>query len=324
MSTQTIDYSALAKQAGAISSAPAGGMDYSALAKQAGAISSVPAQQQEDTGFLDKSIPLDSYSNATLSGVQSIGRGARDAATGLWNVIAHPIDTVKGIAAIPGQVAQVPAAVRDINQSADPVGTYAKVGQDTAGQGAAQALIAAGTMGAAKAVGAASNAIPSASRAGQAFQDIKSAAGSVPINTAKVGDSALELYTQAQRGASLPLAVRKLVVRLTTPDAEPLTYSEAKDFQSNISSLSANEKMSLKPNQVRLVGKLNADLKASLEDAADTVGKGQQFADAMKEYHNAMKIRGYSDAAIDAAWKAALGSAGVYGAAKIFGLAKAP
>jgi hypothetical protein len=170
-------------------------------------------------------------------------------------------------------------------------------------------------------IGLAKDALPSARRAGQAFQDIKAAAGNVPIDTAKVGNSALDLYTQSQRGATLPPAVNKLVRRLSAPDSPPMTYAEAKDFQSNISNLSANEKMNLKPNQVRLVGQLNADLKASLADAADTVGKGQQFKQAMVEYHNAMKLKGYSDEAINAAWKAAIGAAGVYGAAKVFGMA---
>src|ERR1700746_3378976 len=51
--TQTPDYAALAKQAGAITSQPAqssGGVDYAALAKQAGAVSSQPAQQPQETG----------------------------------------------------------------------------------------------------------------------------------------------------------------------------------------------------------------------------------------------------------------------------------
>lgn len=47
MSTQPIDYAALAKQAGAVSSTPApSGIDYAALAKQAGAISSIAPQAQ--------------------------------------------------------------------------------------------------------------------------------------------------------------------------------------------------------------------------------------------------------------------------------------
>ncbi len=99
---------------------------------------------QEEPGFLDKEIPLTSYKNATLSGVQSIARGTRDAVSGIYTTIRHPIDTAKGLMALPGQVSQVPAAIHDINQSVDPVGTYAKVAQETAGQGAPQALLAAG------------------------------------------------------------------------------------------------------------------------------------------------------------------------------------
>ncbi|HXM63726.1 MAG TPA: hypothetical protein VN950_22890 [Terriglobales bacterium] len=275
-----------------------------------------------EKGFLDKDIPLDSYKDATLSGVQSIGRGVRDAVTGVGHMIAHPIDTAKSIAQIPEQAAQVPAAIQDINASPDPVGTYAKAAQETAGQGAGQALVALGTAGAAKAVGAAANAIPSASRAEAALQDVKASAGSIPIDTSDVGDTALKIYEQSQRGANLPSSVNKLVRRLTAPNSAPMTYEEAKDFQSNISKLSADEQMKLNPNTKRLVGQLNQNLKGSLEDAADTVGKGQKFADAMKEYHHAMQLKGFSEDAINAAWKAALTGAGLYGASKIVGLDK--
>ena len=53
--TQSIDYEALAKQAGALSSRPAqnqqaGGVDYAAFAKQAGAISSQPPSPQPGMG----------------------------------------------------------------------------------------------------------------------------------------------------------------------------------------------------------------------------------------------------------------------------------
>ena len=139
--------------------------------------------------------------------MQSVARGVRDAAVGAYNVVRHPIDTAQSIAQVPSQIAQVPAAIHDINQSADPVGTYAKVAQDTAGQGAGQAILAAGTAGAAKAVpataGAISDAIPSAERAGVALGDVKATAGSVPIAAGEIGDTALELYTQSQRGGDI-------------------------------------------------------------------------------------------------------------------------
>jgi hypothetical protein len=103
-----------------------------------------PIGSKDDPGFLDKEVPLTSYKNATLSGVQSLARGARDAGVGLYDTFRHPIHTAKGLIALPEQAAQIPAAIHDINESADPAGTYAKVAQETAGQGAPQALIAAG------------------------------------------------------------------------------------------------------------------------------------------------------------------------------------
>jgi hypothetical protein len=286
-----------------------------------------------EPGFLDKDIPLSgSLWNPTLSGIQSIGRGVRSAVQGIGQTIAHPIDTatkaVDAVADLPSQVAAIPSAIHDINQSPDALGLYAKAAQDTAGEGAGQALTALAGAGAVKGIGAATgaalDALPSRTAAGAALEDVKASAGSIPIDTTKVGNTALDIYTQSQRGANLPSAVNKLVRRLVAPDSLPMTYEEAKDFQSNISQLSADEKMKLNPNTKRLVGQLNQDLKGSLSDAADTVGKGQQFQKAMTEYHNAMKLKGYSDAAIDAAWKAALAATGTYGAAKIFNLANAP
>lgn len=293
-----------------------------------------PKEANFDTP-LDETIPLSSYSNATMSGLQSVGRAIRDTAKSAVDLSIPKNSTEAAIAAVvPGvglptykmakglfhtgeQASRVPAAIHDINESTDPTGTYAKVAQETAAQGGAQALGAAATEGATRLVPKIGSVIPSTERAGAALEDVKSTAGDVPINTTKPGNTALEIYTQSQRGANLPSSVGKLVRRLAAPDQPPMTYAEAKDFQSNISKLSANEKMALNPNTKRLVGQLNADLKSSLEEAADTVGKGQQFAQAMKEYHHAMQIRGMTDAAIDASWKAALSAGGLYGLNKI-------
>lgn len=107
------------------------------------------AAKKEQPGFLDREIPLDSYKNATLSGVQSIGRGIRSAGRGLYDTVRHPIDTAEGmidaVTDAPSQIEQIPGAIRDINHSRDPLGTYLKVGQETAGEGAGQALSAIAT-----------------------------------------------------------------------------------------------------------------------------------------------------------------------------------
>lgn len=111
--------------------------------------------------YLDREIPLSDHWAATESGAQSIGRGLRDAVVGAWkgasakpegtletigNIVAPGIGVpairaVKGLAPLT-QAGAVPEAIHDINQSDDPVGTYAKAAQETAGQGAGQALTA--------------------------------------------------------------------------------------------------------------------------------------------------------------------------------------
>ena len=187
-----------------------------------------------------------------------------------------------------------------------------------------EALKTAGTAAVLQGAGEIAGAVPRTARAGAALQDVRQAAGDIPIDMTKPGNTALELFTQSQRGASLPQAVRKFVIRATTPEATPITYDEAKDFQSNISRLSAEERLRITPNTQRLLGQLNSDLKDSLKDTAEIVGKGQKFADAMHEYHRAMQLKGWTQDVIDKAWKAALiGGAGAIGATAAYKILKA-
>jgi hypothetical protein len=138
-------------------------------------------------GLLDKEIPLDSYTHATESGLQSVGRGARDAVVGTLRMFdpRPQNDEEESVAgSMPGGHAVLPVyrmlrsfghsaedatqlagALHDINQSPDPVGTYAKVAQETAGQGAGQALVAAGTEGLLKGASAAKPALAKAAKA---------------------------------------------------------------------------------------------------------------------------------------------------------------
>ena len=129
--------------------------------------------EKQQPGFLDKEIPQTTTSNsfwgqlgdevlhplnpATMSGIQSVGRGVRGAVTGIGRTIAHPIDTAKGLLNAPSELAsevkELPGAIRDINQSSDPTQYYLKAAQDTAGEGAGQALTALGTEGLARGAG---------------------------------------------------------------------------------------------------------------------------------------------------------------------------
>jgi hypothetical protein len=134
----------------------------------------IQQSQPDQPGWLDKEIPLDSYTHATESGLQSIGRGVRGSVQGTMNLLdpRPKDDTEQGVSAAgPGalQVYRIlrslghtatdagylAGAIHDINQSPDPLGTYAKVAQETSGEGAGQALTALATEGATRAIPAA-------------------------------------------------------------------------------------------------------------------------------------------------------------------------
>lgn len=134
-----------------------------------GAVSGVPKQppvaSPDNRSALERfaeepnPIPLDSYTNATLHGLRNIAQGAAQGVQGGLNLVktaARAWNDPKadvGDALLPNpHFEQVPGAIKDINASADPLGSYARIASDTAGQGAGQALTALATEGASRAI----------------------------------------------------------------------------------------------------------------------------------------------------------------------------
>jgi hypothetical protein len=148
------------------------------------------------------------------------------------------------------------------------------------------------------------NAVPRASRAGRAFQDVMSAAKNVPLNTELPGNAALRVQQLAERGGTMPRSVMKLLGRMTDPNQAPLAFEEARDFASNISRLSADEFGRLTPAIQREVGNLKTALNEALAEAAGTVGKRAQYEAAMREYAGAKKLSGTAGAVWEGAKKA--------------------
>lgn len=124
---------------------------------------------EEEPGILDREIPLTSHWNATLQGLQNIARGGKQAIEGAYEMGKLPSTkeewaafaaggptgllmyrTNKGAVSTGKQAVQVPAAIKDINESPDPTGTYMKVAGRTAGEAGGQALVALGAEGAGK------------------------------------------------------------------------------------------------------------------------------------------------------------------------------
>lgn len=170
----------------------------------------------------------------------------------------------------------------------------------------------------AKGVKAIGEAIPSAARATANFQRVMAAAHDTPIDISAPGNAALRIQELAERGASMPQAVRKFIVRVTDPEKAALTYKEARDFYSNISRLSADEFMRLTPVMKREVGQMRAALNGSLEKAAAAVDKLPEYQSAMKEYAQAARLGKLTNDAIKGATRYLLpGGAAYYGFRKV-------
>jgi hypothetical protein len=102
---------------------------------------------------------------ATVHGLSDVARGtiaAAKGAAGMFDPRTQPgenaftkLPIVRGILPLLNaakQIPQIPAAVKDINQSSDPTGAYLNAAQDTASQGAGQALMAIAAEAAPKAL----------------------------------------------------------------------------------------------------------------------------------------------------------------------------
>ena len=156
------------------------------------------------------------------------------------------------------------------------------------------------------------NALPSAVRAGKKFEDVLGAAKNVPIDVADVGDAALRIQQLADRGGSMPMAVRKILLRMTDPKKSGMVYEESRDFASNISRLSKDEYGRMTPVVAREVAKLSASLNKANAAAAQAAGKGAEYKAAMREYARAMRIQDAISSTLSGAKKAVpwMGAAG--------------
>lgn len=223
------------------------------------------------------------------------GVGATAAGIGETAVNAGVIPGVQPAAFDPAMRNPVFRAADDAMAPTNTAQTVGKVGEQVA-----ETLLPIGAAGK-----AAVEAIPSAARAGAKFQEVMGAAKSIPIDVSAPGNVALRIQELADRGASMPMAVRKFITHVTDPAKPPMTYETARDFASNISKLSANEAQRLTPTVAREVAGMRVALNKAVADAAAKAGKGAEYAQAMSEYARAKHLTGILDDVIEGAKKTA-------------------
>lgn len=169
-----------------------------------------------------------------------------------------------------------PEQQRDMRQMVDamPLGTPAPVSAVASGVKAVPGLVARAA-GISKA-----RAITNIGEASQAAQG-------AAVGTEGVGNIGLRAMELQQAGGRMPRVITQLMQRVTNPKLGEMTFEEARDFYSNISRLSANEFGTLNPVMQRQVGMMKAALHEALTAAAETVGKGEQYAKGISEYAKA-------------------------------------
>src|SRR5438876_4103648 len=94
-------------------------------------------------------------------------------------------------------------------------------------------------------------------RAGQLFNEVKTAAGGNPVEvTDAMSQAVMRAKELSDAGAKgLPRVISKFFARVTDPEKAPIAWDEARDFYSNVSRLSANEYQSMNPQMAAQVGK---------------------------------------------------------------------
>jgi hypothetical protein len=262
---------------------------------------------------LGRAEPLAAASAGFMRGVGSgavdMAQGVASALMGTANSIASVEDQGAASAASAAKKPYQPAPSREMPVPANLSGKVGTMLPD----------IAMSVMPVGEGAAAVKGALPSATRAGANFEKVMGAAKNIPIDVKGVGDAALRINQLAERGGSMPMAVRKILNRMTDPGKAPMTYEEARDFATNIGRLSKDEMGRLTPVVKREVANLAAELNKANADAAKIAGKGAEYKSAMREYANAMRMRDAMDAVIRHSKKAALGAAGLGGAYYLFG-----
>lgn len=158
--------------------------------------------------------------------------------------------------------------------------------------------------------------IPTRARVGPLFEDVSSAVGTNPVSMSGAPERALtRLQELEQRGGPAIKVVSNLVKRVEDiPNIGEMTYNEARDFYSNISRLSAADKMQLTPQLRMQLGELRVALDRALAMTAKAGNKAEAYAKAMRDYRIASRLEDIRDKAVKYGGGALLSALGLKGA----------
>jgi hypothetical protein len=237
-------------------------------------------------------------SKATAELMGSPELGAVETLQGVANMKEHPVkgtwDAIKGIAhmtEVPGMMAGAPAS--ETIAEATPT-VVRKVLEK----------------------------LPTATRGAKRLNEVEEVAGKLPVELNRAHDELVRAKQLSDAGFYAPAPIKKLLKRYASAQrgGKIITYSEARDFYSALSSSSATESMAIKPPMRRQLGLIVEGLRGDIGDTAAMVGKDSQYFSGIQDYARAMKARRIANAIGGAlkskALKYAAGAGAGYAAAK--------
>ena len=127
--------------------------------------------------------------------------------------------------------------------------------------------------------------IPTRAKAGALFENVMQDAGDQPVKLTRAMEPLERAQQLSARGGGTVGAVDNLYKRINT--INPLDYREARDWASNLSRLTAQDSMSSSPALKAQVGKLSHAFNEDIGDTAASVGRGEDYAKAMRDYRRA-------------------------------------
>jgi hypothetical protein len=127
--------------------------------------------------------------------------------------------------------------------------------------------------------------IPTRAKAGKVFDSVMQDAGDQPVNLTRAMAPLERAQQLSARGGGNVAAADNLYKRINT--VNPLDYREARDWASNLSRISGQDKMSASPALRAQVARLSHAFNEDIGDTASSVGRGEDYAKAMRDYRRA-------------------------------------
>lgn len=175
-----------------------------------------------------------------------------------------------------------------IVQGAQQLPSHPLNGAGTMIQGALEAGTIPGMVMGGPSTAAAINAVPSAAHAGQALGDVVQAVGHVPVALTKSLPMLERIQQLSARGGPAVKVADQIYQRANT--VNPITFQEMRDFYSNLANPSVASKLEMNGPMSSAVSQFKSALHGDMTATAETLGKGEQYAQAMKEYARASSL----------------------------------